>query len=412
MKPRTGRGRRLTTARDVAVMDRRLKGVRPPVVGFDPFAGVEKLLSASRAALPAPLARYRPPFLPPENAHPALRELRRAMLSPSTRGPFEIVVSAVSRRAVAASAAPPAGRADAPAGRLIRSGRLEKSANWSGVCIKAPRSRPFVQVAGAWTVPDIAPPPMAKGRRSPAGRFRSSVWVGLDGHGRSPGESLAQIGTAQQLETAGGRTKKVFVAWFQWWVRGHHFPPVPLADFPVRPGDPIVAGVTAVPPDVASRYPILQGSVLMHLKNRRTGRLAIVYFPAPRLGGRGETAARTRLKGATAEWIVERSTRHPVDERPLHPIRPNKGKPYKSTPNPVEVGRDPLYRLPDYGSVRFDTCLALSAPRDGGPLALHDLRDARRIRMYELREDPHRVAFVSNAEKIDDASALVSYLAR
>lgn len=405
-------GRRLTTEQVVAALGRRVGDrIELPPAGFDALAEADRLVAMSRRTAEELLARYRLPFLPPDNAHPGLIELWRAMLSPGTSGPFEVVLPGAATPAVNGTAVAEFGRADVVA---VRGRPLENSRNWSGVYVESTPASPFVQVIGAWTVPDIEPPPPAiRGQKLESGRFRSSIWVGLDGHRSRPDESLPQIGTGQFLTVDGGRIEKRFVAWYQWWVNGFDFPPVPLADFPVKPGDAMIASVTRVPRDVFGRYPIMKGSVLMHLKNQSTGKLAIVYFPAPVVQDLTGRRVRGRAKGRTAEWIVERATRHPSDGRPLTSLRPNKGKPLTSARKlPNEPGDDGLYRLPDYGEVCFDRCLALSMSDDGGPVRVHDLRAASRIRMYETRQNPHRTAYVSTPEITGNVSARVRYRIR
>ena len=93
------------------------------------------------------------------------------------------------------------------------------------------------------------------------------------------------------------------------------------------------------------------------IENRTTGEILPFTMDAPT-----DRSSRMQLKvsGATAEWIVER----PADEI---------------------TGE--LYELPDYGTVPFTNCCALSAemPVGGvpGPGREQTLDGARLIRMYK-----------------------------
>jgi Peptidase A4 family len=256
-------------------------------------------------------------------------------------------------------------------------GHTEGSNNWSGAYIKpAPRHR-FVQVIGWWRVPEAAPPPgPAGGGAPPDGDFRSSTWVGLDGQKRHVGSSLPQLGTAQFVKVVGGQPQTSFTAWWQWWVRGQHFPPVTIDPkvFPVTAGDLIMASITVVAPD----------AVVFHLENRSLQPAVFVTIPvtAPTLTLPGGVVFPLTVAGGTAEWIVER---------------------------PTDLVTDELYRLADYGRVGFHHCLARSRPAPQTRATVQRLIGARYIRMHEIREAPHRSAVVSAATRHSESAFGASY---
>jgi hypothetical protein len=111
------------------------------------------------------------------------------------------------------------------------------------------------------------------------------------------------------------------------------------------------------------------------IENRTTGEILPFTMDAPT-----DTASGMQLKvsGATAEWIVER----PADEI-----------------------RGELYALPDYGTVHFTNCCALSAEMPvgeaPGPGREQTLDGARLIRMYKRERNPSRTVMISKAEHQD-----------
>jgi hypothetical protein len=111
------------------------------------------------------------------------------------------------------------------------------------------------------------------------------------------------------------------------------------------------------------------------IENRTTGEILPFYMDAPTDTSSG---MQPKVSGATAEWVVER----PADEI---------------------TGE--LYEIPDYGTVHFTNCLALSAemPVGGvpGPGREQTLDGARLIRMYRIERNPSRTVMISQAEHPD-----------
>jgi hypothetical protein len=241
----------------------------------------------------------------------------------------------------------------------------EQSRNWSGVYITPKRPDRFVQVVGSWTVPaPSVPAVLPSGAIPKAEAYRSSTWIGIDGHRTYPNSSLPQIGTSQFIKVERGETTIETAAWWQWWVKDDpDTAPVDLLNFPVTVGDEIFASLTVQ----------ASGDVLFHIKNQTSGLFAsfVVIAPGPIVP-----------LGSTAEWIMER---------------------------PTELGSSRMYPMPHFTDVVFRHCLARSAPAVGEPTALQNLDNARFIRMYELFDNPHRKAFVSRPEKTGKTSARVFY---
>jgi hypothetical protein len=251
--------------------------------------------------------------------------------------------------------------------------RFETSSNWSGAYITANRGKVFLQIWGVWTIPSNLqlPPPQFRG---PAGiDYICSNWIGLDGQRFYLNSSLPQIGTLSQLQ-ANGTT--IAQAWTQWWARGiANTVPVPLG-LGVAPGTQVLSVLTAID----SRTVIL---VMVNLSTM-TAMPAMATAPPVQLPD--GTTATPEIAGATAEWIVER---------------------------PAIPGQPTRYNFPDYGHTEFDLCVAVEsdsvdiAALFGG--TLQDLRRARRIRMFDLLQNPERTAFISMPRKLDDTTLRVRY---
>ena len=148
-----------------------------------------------------------------------------------------------------------------------------------------------------------------------------------------------------------------YEAWWQWWVRGQRWPPVPFTGLVVDAGDLMIASLTVLAPK----------KVRVVLKNQRTGQLGRHEPDAP--GFPNDLPVR----GAAAEWITER---------------------------PTDLQTDALYPLPDYGSVTFSDCLAVSGE-------LRNLDRARLLRMFEVREN--RVKVISKAKKLKRDEVQTTY---
>ncbi|PYN52780.1 MAG: hypothetical protein DMD94_21085 [Candidatus Rokuibacteriota bacterium] len=233
--------------------------------------------------------------------------------------------------------------------KIAASDQLETSANWSGGYITANHTGPLLMVFGSWTIPTPNQPAGA-----PGGDYRCATWVGLDGL-RRYSDSLPQLGTTQRVVVGSGGTTRTVEAWWQWWIRGANYPPVPFpAPFTVQIGDPIMCGLAVVSPT----------RVRVFIRNDANGLFARYDVDAPPAATL--LAAIAALRGAHAEWIAER---------------------------PMQLSSTLLYPLADYGSVDFSDCLTIV------PTQVRDLRGARFIRMGEIRQAKLRSAIISSAGK-------------
>jgi hypothetical protein len=140
-------------------------------------------------------------------------------------------------------------------------------------------------------------------------------------------------------------------------MRGLHLPPITLP-LKVKSGDLVLCSLIVID----------RTTVRFFIKNQTTGHHVKPFQrhpPAPGLA----------VSGATAEWIMER---------------------------PTHLFSDRLYPLPDYGTVHFRDCLAVAAHDPGAHGHEQTLPGAKLIKMYEVREHPHRTAFISVAKRTGD----------
>jgi hypothetical protein len=227
----------------------------------------------------------------------------------------------------------------------------ETSSNWSGAFITANERGPFFMVFGSWIVPTPTRPAFGAD-----GDYRSSTWMGLDGV-RRHSRALPQLGTTQRVTVAGGVSTPMIEAWWQWWIRGANFPPVPIdPNFVVAAGDQVMCLLFVLAPDRVGFFikNVTQGGALAHAD----AKLPPVSGIAP---------SELFVRGAHAEWIEER---------------------------PMKLGSNDLYPLADYGTVTFSDCLGVV------PVEARDLSGARLLRMVEERKNQHRSAIISSAKKI------------
>jgi Peptidase A4 family len=249
-------------------------------------------------------------------------------------------------------------------------GHRETSRNWSGAYITPMRPDRFNMAVGSWVVPAIVPPAVMPEGGPGNGIFRSSAWIGIDGHrSRYPHASLPQIGTSHYIDPTKS-PNPIYGAWIEWWKynpNGASDPeskPKPIQNFPVAPGDEILAGMIVT----------VSSDVHFFLKNQRTGLFTAALVIAP--------GAIDPL-GTTAEWIFERPT------------------------DPDNMIMD---LLPNYGVVDFKNCLAISGPNRTTYKRLQSLNgNARFINMRETFPGPHRSAPVSIASKINATTTRVRF---
>ncbi len=305
---------------------------------------------------------------PPETEHPVLSALWREALSPPMR--LEAVQLAdltfdPSYRLTGLRKTVQAVKTALGPGQSRQTG----STNWSGAYVVANRYRRFTAIGATWRVPTPEAPKTAGGGLTD-GDYRVATWVGLDGNFRRS-QSLPQAGTTQAVVVAGGAAAApTYSVWFQWWVRDQLFPPVTFdaVKYPVGAENRMVC-ILAVNSTSDAVYVLMA-----NLSKLWT--LPLLYI--------GDNPLGLSVEGSTAEWIVER----PTDLNPPFPVFP----------------------LPDYGQVEFQSCAATQAhdPLFGAPV---NLDNARRVRMrLDVTGPPHRSAIISRAEKLGAHSLRTHYI--
>ena len=235
--------------------------------------------------------------------------------------------------------------------------RGQTSPNWSGAYIKPRDGQVFTEIWGQWQVPTPSVPSTEVG----AGHYyRCSTWIGLDGQRRYYQSSLPQIGTAQSVDGSSGT--RAFSAWWQWWVRDQSIPPVNIVGLSIHAGDLIMCNLRVVLPS--------RNKVRFQLRNASTISAVFEYtadapiLPIP-----------LQVSGATAEWITERPAIFPT------PI---------------------LYDFPDYNTVLFSDCVAVTAPPSGGAGVERRLEGCQLIDMLEARRPPQRTAKISDGRLVPE----------
>ena len=357
-----GPGRReepVDLERVIADLARRFSGFPVPEAEFNPSS-----------ARPALLRKFGLPPRPDPAAHPALRRAwDRGFGRPMLLQPFELEPDLVrqtryrlfSRHREEMSFA---------------ATRFETSGNWSGAYITANRDRQFLQVWGAWTVPEnlqMPPPPL---RGLPGVPYVCANWIGLDGQRSYLDSSLPQIGTASTLEADGTTTAQ---AWVQWWARGNTAnAPLPIG-LTVEPGDEVLCVATAWDPKTVI-------FVMVNLSATPPTATAVMGTSPPVTLRDGNTVVHPDIAGATAEWIMER---------------------------PRVLGQTTRDSFPNYGETAFELCIAVEGDDvdifswfDGLP---QQLVGARRIRMFDVLQGPARTTFISMPRELDANSVHVRY---
>jgi len=265
--------------------------------------------------------------------------------------------------------------------------RFLTSPNWSGSYLSATSGRTFRQIWGQWIVPTPSLPEglsLPRGHGStdhdPSVSYQCSTWIGLDGQRLYLNSSLPQMGTAQQVTLcADGRQEFRTWAWTQWWARNDKDTlPVPISNLTIRHGD-VIRCVLTVADD---RLSVVCNMINQSCSPPVVTAIRIDSPPVPKRPGQHYV-----VSGATAEWVLERPA---VPDQTGHAEHSSLLQPF-----------------PDYGTTNFSACYAVL---DGvKATALRDLSVPRFIRMYEVRANPQRTAYISMPMRIDNASFAVSH---
>ena len=244
--------------------------------------------------------------------------------------------------------------------RVTAAARHEASLNWSGAYITPRDGQQLTEVHATWRIPRV----LAPAGMPASAEYRSSIWIGLDGQQRYLDSSLPQFGTGQFVNAP--VPPQPFHTWCQWWLRDNPQTYTPaILSLGVAPGQRVMA----------SLHVVNETRVHCIIKNRDTNEFLPFIMNAPT-----DIVSRKQVKisGATAEWVVER------------PAEEHTGEPYE---------------LPDYNTVPFTNCFALSAkmPAGGvpGPGRERTLDGARLIKMYKRERNPPRTVTISQATPPD-----------
>jgi hypothetical protein len=269
--------------------------------------------------------------------------------------------------------------------RLVTATRFETSRNWSGAYITANRGKHLIQIWGSWTIPGNLQRPLPQFQGPQGIDYVCSNWIGLDGQRLYFDSSLPQIGTQSALQ-ANGTTKAE--AWIQWWARGSlaNKPPVPLPNFTVMPGDQVSAVLTVYDPHTVI-------GVMVNLSAQPLPTATSVLATPPPVTLPDGTMAMPAIAGATAEWVLERPAVYPPQLDPF--------------------GEPLLNNFPDYGETEFDLCLAVegdSVNIGSLPTGLQQvLEGARRIRMFDVPQNPERARLISMGRRMSDTVVRARY---
>lgn len=175
-------------------------------------------------------------------------------------------------------------------------GADETSENWSGAVTRATGTQVFTSIFASFQIPRDVLPPYAMRR----GTYRSSAWIGLDGHDpTSP--SMPQVGVTLKVDVLPGVVHTSFEPWFQWWSRQAINPPLIIDNFQINAGDNIACSIDVVS-DTIVNVAVQNSSI-----NGSPTALIPVLGGVP--GYNGSIWHWASVAGRTAEWIVERPTR-------------------------------------------------------------------------------------------------------
>lgn len=243
--------------------------------------------------------------------------------------------------------------------------RRSRSPNWSGASIRATASSTYSHVVGSWIEPTVQP----AGPHQTQDYFRSSIWIGLNGHASHIDAAMPQIGTMQRIPHSPIDGKSHWT-WFEWWVNVESNSPVRLYlpvyfDLDVEPGDRVYASVELIPGPAVSDPPVVarmcmcveHPAVGTSAPTRKVVLMPFLVFP-PELD-----EGQVTPEGAAASWVAELPTS-------LNPRRP--------------------FLMPRFESpLRFSHCTAACASTVQGPaFAEQNLELASLINLIGVRHEP------------------------
>lgn len=258
-------------------------------------------------------------------------------------------------------------------------GRFSHSANWSGATARVSGGAQFTQVAGSWVEPKATRvgPQAANAKRE----YRSSIWIGLNGHAAYIDAALPQAGTCQQVEWKNGTAAENHWVWFQWWAMGKSPDDNDLRmpeyiDIGLQPGDRVwfyieLQDGVLVPPDppqVARVTIVIEAPARSGIAASKTLVMPFLMYPPKNAEGR-----QAEVGGTTANWIIElprvsKDIKKAGGKRFLMPALKN-----------------------DKQEVRLQHCVAACADVVGGPLlAERTLEVSRRISLIDVDKDDSR----------------------
>lgn len=257
------------------------------------------------------------------------------------------------------------------AGTTVRSGpasRESRSPNWSGASVAAVGGDTFTQIVGSW----VEPPFEKAGSYGTTDEFRSSIWIGFNGHAAYLDASLPQIGTMQRIAYENNNWVPSRWVWFEWWANTkgkeaeEYVKPVYL-DLNLAEGDTVWCRVDLIASGSVD-FPYAARMCICVKRAASASKVLIMPFIVypPKSGNRWSQAV-----GSTANWIAE-------------------------LPTNIESGAP--FLLPRFGPaagtenrVSFNHCAAAIAPDPGEPLiAERTLEVSKRFHLYsrEPRGNP------------------------
>ena len=160
---------------------------------------------------------------------------------------------------------------------------MEKSGNWSGGVVYAPKGQAFKWVEGDWTVPSVAAPTNPITGRPVPGWYYCASWIGIDGDGSF---DVLQAGVECEVFQSGTAITHVIYPWWEWAPA----PEYQITNLTFSPGDHVSMLICSAAGPGST-------TATVYFYNLTTGASTSFSPTAP---------ADTKLVGNSAEWIVER----------------------------------------------------------------------------------------------------------